>query len=231
MHSHHKRQGHSPIALQVPANVASDTPVPRHMMQLFAVLCIQTSHYVSFVKYGPDPHSWLFFDSMADRCGKMDFTLFHLLLFLLLIWKLFYPDVRANTDLFWFPCEVNTHDFLIMLPRQYWIKINSDACDCPLSLLERMSDLKAAHSYRGRSKWLQHSWDPGLSGAGGLPVPVRGGADLGQPLPDSRTSAQAAVWLLHVFIPEPSQATFEAKPSGALNAQGWGHNVLTTVSL
>uniref|UniRef100_A0A8D3ARN5 ubiquitinyl hydrolase 1 n=1 Tax=Scophthalmus maximus TaxID=52904 RepID=A0A8D3ARN5_SCOMX len=69
VHSHHKRQGHSPIALQVPANVASDTPVPRHMMQLFAVLCIQTSHYVSFVKYGPDPHSWLFFDSMADRCG------------------------------------------------------------------------------------------------------------------------------------------------------------------
>lgn len=40
-------------------------------MQLFAVLCIQTSHYVSFVKYGPDPHSWIFFDSMADRFGKI----------------------------------------------------------------------------------------------------------------------------------------------------------------
>lgn len=39
-------------------------------MQLFAVLCIQTSHYVSFVKYGADPHSWIFFDSMADRFGK-----------------------------------------------------------------------------------------------------------------------------------------------------------------
>ncbi|XP_034440581.1 ubiquitin carboxyl-terminal hydrolase CYLD [Hippoglossus hippoglossus] len=69
VHSHHTRQGHSPKPLQVPANVSPDTPVPRHMMQLFAVLCIQTSHYVSFVKYGPDPRSWLFFDSMADRCG------------------------------------------------------------------------------------------------------------------------------------------------------------------
>ncbi|XP_071350800.1 ubiquitin carboxyl-terminal hydrolase CYLD [Trachinotus anak] len=69
VHSHHTRQDHSPTALEVPADVASDTPVPRHMMQLFAVLCIQTSHYVSFVKYGLDPHSWLFFDCMADRCG------------------------------------------------------------------------------------------------------------------------------------------------------------------
>lgn len=69
VHTHPSRQGHSPKALSVPAGVASDSPVPRHMMQLFAVLCIQTSHYVSFVKYGPDPHSWLFFDSMADRCG------------------------------------------------------------------------------------------------------------------------------------------------------------------
>lgn len=39
-------------------------------MELFAVLCIHTSHYVCFVKYGPGPRSWLFFDSMADRCGE-----------------------------------------------------------------------------------------------------------------------------------------------------------------
>lgn len=45
-------------------------------MQLFAVLCINTSHYVSFVKYGPDPRSWIFFDSMADRYGRSSFTLF-----------------------------------------------------------------------------------------------------------------------------------------------------------
>lgn len=69
VHAHPSRQGHSAKALAVPADAASGSPVPRHTMQLFAVLCIQTSHYVSFVKFGPDPHSWLFFDSMADRCG------------------------------------------------------------------------------------------------------------------------------------------------------------------
>ncbi|KAM9860013.1 ubiquitin carboxyl-terminal hydrolase CYLD isoform 2-T2 [Aulostomus maculatus] len=69
VHSHPSRQGHSPKALSVPAEAPTGTPVPRQTMQLFAVLCIQTSHYVSFVKYGSDPHSWLFFDSMADRCG------------------------------------------------------------------------------------------------------------------------------------------------------------------
>ncbi|XP_029133168.2 ubiquitin carboxyl-terminal hydrolase CYLD [Labrus bergylta] len=69
VHTHPLRQAHSPKALAVPADVAADTSVPRHMMQLFAVLCIHTSHYVSFVKYGSDPHSWLFFDSMADRYG------------------------------------------------------------------------------------------------------------------------------------------------------------------
>lgn len=42
-------------------------------MELFAVLCIHTSHYVCFVKYGPGSRSWLFFDSMADRCGKTQF--------------------------------------------------------------------------------------------------------------------------------------------------------------
>uniref|UniRef100_A0A3Q4N9L6 ubiquitinyl hydrolase 1 n=1 Tax=Neolamprologus brichardi TaxID=32507 RepID=A0A3Q4N9L6_NEOBR len=68
IHNHPSRQGHSPSALAVPVEVPTDTPVPRHTMELFAVLCIQTSHYVSFVKYGSDVHSWIFFDSMADRC-------------------------------------------------------------------------------------------------------------------------------------------------------------------
>ncbi|XP_072238877.1 ubiquitin carboxyl-terminal hydrolase CYLD [Leuresthes tenuis] len=69
VHTHPSRCSHSPSALAVPADVAPDSPVPKHKMQLFAVLCIKTSHYVSFVKYGPSPHSWLFFDSMADRSG------------------------------------------------------------------------------------------------------------------------------------------------------------------
>lgn len=38
-------------------------------MELFAVLCIETSHYVAFVKYGGADSAWLFFDSMADRDG------------------------------------------------------------------------------------------------------------------------------------------------------------------
>lgn len=78
MHTHPSRQGHSPKALTVPENLPCGT---RHTMQLFAVLCIQTSHYVCFVKYGLDPHSWLFFDSMADRYGKIDGFFFSLLFF------------------------------------------------------------------------------------------------------------------------------------------------------
>ncbi|MEQ2183148.1 hypothetical protein ILYODFUR_016289 [Ilyodon furcidens] len=41
----------------------------RQRMSLFAVTCIETSHYVSFVKHGPQASDWLFFDSMADREG------------------------------------------------------------------------------------------------------------------------------------------------------------------
>jgi len=50
-------------------------PIPRIYMELFAVVCIETSHYVAFVKGGTGPDApWLFFDSMADRRGKI--TLF-----------------------------------------------------------------------------------------------------------------------------------------------------------
>ena len=45
-------------------------------MELFAVMCIETSHYVSFVKCGLGPDApWCFFDSMADRKGMILFTL------------------------------------------------------------------------------------------------------------------------------------------------------------
>ncbi|XP_071482472.1 uncharacterized protein, partial [Diadema antillarum] len=37
------------------------------MMELFAVVCIQTSHYVAFVRAEPQSDQWVFFDSMADR--------------------------------------------------------------------------------------------------------------------------------------------------------------------
>ncbi|XP_069013507.1 ubiquitin carboxyl-terminal hydrolase CYLD [Embiotoca jacksoni] len=92
VHTHPTRHGHSPCALAVPADEATAGPVPRHMMQLFAVLCIQTSHYVSFVKYGSDPHSWLFFDSMADRCG-VDQSGYNI------------PEIRACPELGDFLCQ------------------------------------------------------------------------------------------------------------------------------
>ena len=42
-------------------------------MELFAVVCIATSHYVSFVKCGSGPDApWCFFDSMADRKGEIN---------------------------------------------------------------------------------------------------------------------------------------------------------------
>ncbi|XP_036387759.1 ubiquitin carboxyl-terminal hydrolase CYLD [Megalops cyprinoides] len=69
VHSHPLRKDHAPRKLPAPTDLPVDGPMPRHKLQLFAVLCIRTSHYVSFVKFGPSPRSWLFFDSMADRCG------------------------------------------------------------------------------------------------------------------------------------------------------------------
>lgn len=45
-------------------------------MDLFAVVCIETSHYVSFVKAGELPDApWLFFDSMSDRRGNLNFRM------------------------------------------------------------------------------------------------------------------------------------------------------------
>ncbi|CAH0748814.1 unnamed protein product [Diatraea saccharalis] len=52
-------------------NVLETYPVPRVYMELFAVLCIETSHYVAFVKAGVGHDApWCFFDSMADRKGE-----------------------------------------------------------------------------------------------------------------------------------------------------------------
>lgn len=52
---------------------SKDKIIPRIEMELFAVLCIETSHYVCFVKCGQESDSpWCFFDSMADRRGEQD---------------------------------------------------------------------------------------------------------------------------------------------------------------
>ncbi|XP_033754126.1 ubiquitin carboxyl-terminal hydrolase CYLD-like [Pecten maximus] len=81
-HMHKLRQHHKPRKISVPQeyrdrhshqkNVTGQNPsIPREKMELFAVVCIQTSHYVSFVKCGKGRGApWLFFDSMADRMGE-----------------------------------------------------------------------------------------------------------------------------------------------------------------
>ncbi|XP_048338902.1 ubiquitin carboxyl-terminal hydrolase CYLD-like [Sphaerodactylus townsendi] len=73
-HSHYQRKMHQLTKLRVPegfckSGARGSLRVPREKLELFAVLCIETSHYVSFVKYGPERENWMFFDSMADRHG------------------------------------------------------------------------------------------------------------------------------------------------------------------
>ncbi|MCJ8747243.1 hypothetical protein PDJAM_G00151170 [Pangasius djambal] len=73
VHLHPRRKNHRYSKLSLPKELQEGTwrqaSFPRQQMELFAVLCIETSHYVAFVKYGSAPSSWLFFDSMADRDG------------------------------------------------------------------------------------------------------------------------------------------------------------------
>ncbi|CAN9500721.1 unnamed protein product [Ophioblennius macclurei] len=75
VHSHPLRKSHKPARLDIPAeytNCGSPRGLTRDKLKLFAVLCIETSHYVSFVKHGPNSDDWIFFDSMADRHGESD---------------------------------------------------------------------------------------------------------------------------------------------------------------
>lgn len=79
--SHHrKRRDHKPQKLKVNQEYIDfmeknrgthdDVPIKRQLMELFAVVCIETSHYVAFVKCGTgDDAPWVFADSMADRLG------------------------------------------------------------------------------------------------------------------------------------------------------------------
>lgn len=73
VHKHPDRLQHTLSNLKAVEGVSKDNPVQRHYMDLCAVVCIETSHYVCFVKCGQDPDStWVFFDSMADREGAED---------------------------------------------------------------------------------------------------------------------------------------------------------------
>ncbi|XP_063239816.1 ubiquitin carboxyl-terminal hydrolase CYLD [Bacillus rossius redtenbacheri] len=74
VHGHQRRASHSWRPLKVPAEfriLQDHCAVPRLFMELFAVVCIETSHYVAFVKCGGGHDApWCFFDSMADRKGE-----------------------------------------------------------------------------------------------------------------------------------------------------------------
>uniref|UniRef100_A0A3Q3MGJ3 Ubiquitin carboxyl-terminal hydrolase CYLD n=1 Tax=Mastacembelus armatus TaxID=205130 RepID=A0A3Q3MGJ3_9TELE len=75
VHSHPQRRSHQPAALDIPKGYLGHSiphTLTRDKLELFAVLCIETSHYVSFIKYGPKNEDWIFFDSMADRQGERD---------------------------------------------------------------------------------------------------------------------------------------------------------------
>ncbi|CAH0558038.1 unnamed protein product [Brassicogethes aeneus] len=73
-HRHERRQHHRPVKLEVARDFAimeEHCRPPRLYMELFAVICIETSHYVAFVKCGVGHEApWCFFDSMADRQGE-----------------------------------------------------------------------------------------------------------------------------------------------------------------
>ncbi|KAI8042525.1 hypothetical protein M5D96_003838 [Drosophila gunungcola] len=68
--NHVSKKIYSPKEFRI---MAEHMVVPRLFMELFAVVCIETSHYVAFVKSGSGPDApWCFFDSMADRKGEQN---------------------------------------------------------------------------------------------------------------------------------------------------------------
>lgn len=82
VHSHPQRRSHQPASLEIPKGyVGRGVPhiMTRDKLELFAVLCIETSHYVSFIKYGPNSQDWIFFDSMADRQGERSVFMLYLI--------------------------------------------------------------------------------------------------------------------------------------------------------
>ncbi|XP_076583196.1 ubiquitin carboxyl-terminal hydrolase CYLD [Chaetodon auriga] len=75
VHTHPQRRSHHRAPLEIPKGYVGhgiSHTLTREKLELFAVLCIETSHYVSFIKYGPNSQDWIFFDSMADRQGESD---------------------------------------------------------------------------------------------------------------------------------------------------------------
>ncbi|XP_040568513.1 ubiquitin carboxyl-terminal hydrolase CYLD [Lepeophtheirus salmonis] len=67
----HKNRDHVARNLKLPESMTTNNTCNRLFMKLFAVLCIETSHYVTFAKCGDGKLAqWCLFDSMADRKGE-----------------------------------------------------------------------------------------------------------------------------------------------------------------
>ena len=76
VHRHDKRLGHMPINLRLFEETSGDSNTSVRSpatLRLFAVLCIDTSHYVAFTSTNAhdDNAQWVMFDSMADRQGML----------------------------------------------------------------------------------------------------------------------------------------------------------------
>ena len=83
VHSNPRRVDHKPRPVLLPrvhshynnSNEKRSLDIDKQKMELFAVVCIETSHYVAFVKCGVGAEApWCFFDSMADRKGESSVT-------------------------------------------------------------------------------------------------------------------------------------------------------------
>ena len=75
IHSHNRRAKHNFRPLVVSREMrqyCGQSHIEPLEMELFAVVCIETSHYVAFTKCENNEGEWrwCFFDSMADRKGE-----------------------------------------------------------------------------------------------------------------------------------------------------------------
>ena len=70
IHKHHKRKNHGWKDIRFGQEL--ELCEEGEELELFAVVCIERSHYVSFVKF--EDNEWVFFDSMADRRGNFTFS-------------------------------------------------------------------------------------------------------------------------------------------------------------
>lgn len=61
---------HENLSREIQGHCTKKVDLEKHKLNLFAVLCIETCHYVAFVKCQDrniQKSTWLFFDSMSDR--------------------------------------------------------------------------------------------------------------------------------------------------------------------